>query len=108
MNKLPDYKDENWQARRARIFPIANIRADLYFLTTEEGGRKSPRYDGYAMPIEGPGFNMTTIVFAEDPNTPQFELGHTYKVRMHFIDQALGLDTYKVGDSFRMGPPSES
>lgn len=106
---MEDYKDEKWWAWRDAIFPLANVRADLYFLLPEEGGRKSPRWDGIRMPVHlGGSDHMTVVVFAEDPSIEAFELGKTYPVRIRFIWPELGLLRFRVGDTFELCPPLES
>lgn len=74
---------------------------EMTFLTTEEGGRKSPiEGDRYGCPImvDGHGFDCRFVL----GEASRLELGRTYQIGVKFLSPDLAMAELKEGDAISL------
>lgn len=81
---------------------LIELHARVYFLTPEEGGRKTPVLSGYKPSIFFDKDGTMSIVFLDqENNTEAMLLGREYKVRI-VMNYRERLDVLTPGASFQL------
>lgn len=76
---------------------IGDIEAEIYFLTTEEGGRKTPAYSGYRPQFYYDGHDWDAI---QDYDVTEVYPGQTVIARLTFLSPPFHLEKLYVGKGF--------
>jgi elongation factor Tu len=69
---------------------IGDIEAEIYFLTTEEGGRNTPAISGY----------RPQFYYDEHYNVPEVYPGQTVTARLTFLSPQFHLEKLYIGKEF--------
>jgi elongation factor Tu len=76
---------------------IGDIEAEIYFLTTEEGGRNTPAISGYRPQFYYDEHDWDAV---QDYNVPEVYPGQTVTARLTFLSPQFHLEKLYIGKEF--------